>query len=82
MHYDSESLSEEELRERIESRVAAMCPKGVYVADGRDMNTNAFRVCRDTLSGPELLTTIPALWIEFDEWTRVTHRLREVCENL
>lgn len=82
MYYDSESMSEEEMRERIEGRVAALCPKGVYVADGRDMNSNSFMICRDTAAGRELLTTIPALWIEFDEWTRVIDRLRDVCEAI
>lgn len=82
MYYDSEELSEEQMRERIEGRVAALCPKDVYVAEGRDANTNAFLICRDTVSGRQLLTTIPALWIEFDEWTRVIDRLRDVCGEL
>ncbi len=82
MYYDSEELSDEQMRERIEGRVAALCPKDVYVADQRDSNSNAFLICRDTVSGRQLLTTIPALWIEFDEWTRVVDRLREVCGEL
>jgi len=82
VYYDSEELSDEELRERVEHRVAALCPKDVYVAAQRDANSNAFLICRDTISGRQLLTTIPALWIEFDEWTRVIDRLREVCESL
>lgn len=82
MYYDSEELSEEQMRERIEGRVSALCPKDVYVAEGRDSNSNAFLICRDTVSGRQVLTTIPALWIEFDEWTRVIDRLRDVCGEL
>lgn len=82
MYYDSETLSDDEMRERIEGRVAALCPKDVYVAADRDSHSNAFLICRDTVSGRQLLTTIPALWIEFDEWTRVMDRLRDVCSSL
>jgi hypothetical protein len=82
VYYDSEDLSDEKIRERIEGRVAALCPKDVYVATDRDANSNAFLICRDTVSGRQLLTTIPALWIEFDEWTRVIDRLRGVCDGL
>ena len=80
MYYDSETLSDDEMRERIEGRVAALCPKDIYVATDRDSHSNAFLICRDTVSGRQLLTTIPALWIEFDEWTRVMDRLRHVCD--
>lgn len=82
MYYDSEEVSDEEIRERIESRVAALCPKAVYVAAERDANSNAFLICRDTASGRELLTTIPRLWIEFDEWQRVVDRLNDICDAL
>lgn len=80
MYYDSEDISDEEIRERIEGRVASLCPKDVYVAADREANSNAFLICRDTVSGRQVLTTIPALWIEFDEWTRVMDRLRHVCD--
>jgi len=80
VYYDSEDISDEEIRERIEGRVASLCPKDVYVAAGREANSNAFLICRDTVSGRQVLTTIPALWIEFDEWTRVMDRLRHVCD--
>jgi len=80
VYYDSEDISDEEIRERIEGRVASLCPKDVYVAADREANSNAFLICRDTVSGRQVLTTIPALWIEFDEWTRVMDRLRHVCD--
>ena len=82
MRNDYGGLSDEAMRERIEGRVASLCPKGVYVADDRDSHSNAFLICRDTVSGRQLLTKIPALWIEYDEWTRVMDRLRDVCSDL
>lgn len=82
MHYNPEDLTEEEIRHRLVSRVASMCPKGVYVADDRDSHSFAFLICRDTASGREVLTSIPSLWIEYDEWTRVMDRLRDVCGAL
>ncbi len=59
-----------------------MCPKGVFVG-GRDAHRNSFEICRKASNGgDEVLTTIPALWIEFDEWTRIVERLRAICETL